>query len=355
MNSKRLLILTGAGFPITWGSPSSNDLLNTVKNTINLFNDLNDDLKQALLYYNANNNLSFESILSVLEKMICLDVMKSNNFYEAHFMGNIFSFDYQILCELYKSCINNIIAKIGDYEKSFISSNNDQKALFEFWKFIKNSYSQINYYTLNYDEIPQLLFNQNDFDYFDNCMNMHNQNSCNFVNLHGSIHLKLKFESGQYELTHSDIPNYLSSFHYNYGGNPNEHLFFSPIITGHSKAQRILDKHFFNNFVLFAQDLLLCDTILIIGYSFLDPHINVLLREYTKKSRKKLFFIDYQSVVSDSNYEANFNNVVIPRGTYCKDSENDDFFYYNNPSLTIYKRGFKSFLENKELWNIDKI
>jgi hypothetical protein len=215
-----------------------------------------------------------------------------------------------------------------------------------------NELESINYYTTNYDEIIQTAI-QTDPLYYS--IAEHNKRKITFTNLHGSIHLSFKLHV-QHEIYHNDSPNpsYLTERALScYGGNPGDRLLFSPIITGRNKTQRIMDKHFSHGFVTFANDLSRCNALIIMGYSFSDPHINVMLRQYTYNRNVHIIIVTKESVVCDSTFENAFANVFQLKGRYTSDSEADIWGHYDNSKLVVYKNGAKSFVD---FWgNLDNL
>jgi hypothetical protein len=296
---------------------------------------------------------SFEQILAVIEDQIYYKLGAYNNLYYAAFYNSNVIDDEKALWGLYKDCINKIIEEIYKYESATLNSSEN---IVEIRKFMTSSkFKSINFYTTNYDEIIQNITKCKTPNTSDYSIAKHNRRRITFANLHGSIHLSFDIQEFQYEICHnnSNIPSHLSNALQCYGGNPGEQMLFTPIITGKNKSQRIMDKYFSHGFVTFANDLSRCNVILIIGYSFSDPHINAILRQYTYNRNVRIIIVTKESVVCGSGFENTFNNVWLMNGRYTGDTEADIWYYYDNPKLYVYKQGAKSFIEL--LGNIDNI
>jgi hypothetical protein len=349
MKKRHIVILTGAGFPLMWEAPTSCNLTTLIKETVRQFKNIHDQTKEMLC-----NSDSFEQILAAIEDQIYYKLDVHNKHYYASFYNSTIIDNEEELWRLYKDCINKIIDEIYKYESAAINSTED---IAEIRKFMtSNKFGSINYYTTNYDEVvPNAIQPNNTPITYNYSILEHNRRKMTFTNLHGSIHLSFDLQGFQYEIyhSHSAIPSHLSNALQCYGGNPGEQLLFTPIITGKNKAQRIMDKHFSHGFVTFANDLSRCDTILIMGYSFSDPHINAILRQYTYNRNVCIIIVTKESVVCGSAFENNFNNVWLMNGRYTGDTEADIWYHYDNPKLYVYKQGAKSFMEL--LGNIDNI
>jgi hypothetical protein len=329
-----------------WGAPASCELTTLVKKTVREFENIHDQTKEMLC-----KSDSFEQILAAIEDQIYYKLGAYNNQYYTSFYDSNVIDDIKELWVLYSDCINKIIDEIYEYESTTIESLENIAVIRKF--LTSNKFKSINYYTTNYDEVIQKIFKApNTYCY---SIAEHNRRKMTFTNLHGSIHLSFELNGFQNEIHHDEgtISSHLSDARQCYGGNPGEQLLFTPIITGKNKSQRIMDKHFSHGFVTFANDLSKCDIILIMGYSFSDPHINALLRQYTHNRNVRIIIVTKESVVCGSAFENNFNNVWLMNGRYTGDSEADIWYHYDNPKLYVYKQGAKSFMEL--LGNIDNI
>lgn len=356
MKSKnRIVVLLGAGFPLMWGAPTSQNIKDGILKILRS-NKIGKEMVERI---NVSDSQNFEYLLSVIEAIIIYHIQLPN----FQFTNKVFKidFDYDVndIYTLYQNCINYIIGLVHNYELKIRINDAIANSLKNLFKDLGNKYNHVCFYSLNYDEIiPNLLEFDNKniglnedgrvFEY-----DFHNIRSLrySFYNLHGSIYLNNEYLIDQYEIVHSPQPTkYCAPIISNYGGNPEEILLFSPIITGHNKTQRILDKHFSFPFASFMMDLSECDTILAIGYSFSDPHINSQIRQFTRDRD-----VNYRIITKEdgqflgSSLEKNItNNIGISQ--YTPDTKKDDFFEWKNQKMIVYKRGIESFLQNSYLW-----
>lgn len=341
MEKDKLVILSGAGFPIMWGAPKSDDLLQIIKSIVKdkMFNNIS--LCQKLV-----NNNSFETILAAIESLLYYSIGTYNKDYLTSFFKCSENIDTAILWDLYQECINAIIKKVEEYENSVLQNETIKRSVLSVWDALGTHYKNVNYYTTNYDEIPNKMFNT-DFPTLD--IHTHIKSRKTFSNLHGSIHLCQEYKGEGYEVIHRVGTCWLNSAIPIKGGNPNELIIFSPIITGQNKTQRITDKYFNYNIVTFANDLCRCDTLLIVGYSFSDPHLNMLIKQYVSIDKTNVVVIDKTDIVHNSSLLDKLFRLFPPQRQYKSDADLDDEFSYNESSLKIYKRGCENLFTNPDL------
>jgi hypothetical protein len=331
-----------------WGAPTSCGLTTLIKKTVRLFKNIHNQTKEKLC-----GSESFEQILAAIEDQIYYKLAAYNNTYYASFYNSNVIDNEETLWALYKDCINKIIDKISKYESNTIDSAENIEVIRKFMT--SSKFGSVNYYTTNYDEIIPNAIQPDIPNTYNYSISEHNRQKITSTNLHGSIHLSFNFQGSQHEICHnnSTIHSHLSDALQCYGGNPGEQLLFIPIITGKNKSQRIMDKHFSHGFVTFANDLSRCDTILVMGYSFSDPHINAILRQYTCNRNICIIIVTKETVVCGSSFEKAFNNVWFMNGQYTKDTEADIWYHYDDPHLFVYKKGVESFMNS--IGNIDNL
>lgn len=344
----KIVILSGAGFPMMWDAPSSNDIkqmmCEIVKEQKNLSKSISLDL--------TKKDVSFEMSLAAMESLLHFEMKSGNRYLDLFQKSRKKDYDVTTIWLLYEKCINGIIDKVYQYEMEALGYSNIKSKLFiDFYSYLSKCCSKINYYTLNYDEIvPQIVCPNLDrsiiYDF-----KKHLSSTKTFSNIHGSIYLKRELMGYHYGVKHLDIPCYLDSALLSNGGNPNQQLIFSPIITGNNKTQRILDEYFSHNIITFGADLSRCDLLLIVGYSFSDSHINMLIKQYVIKRNVKIVVIDIKNPYYFSDKPNIIDTMIMPQIKYIPDNKENDWFYLNNKSLSVYKKGFESFLYNKSLWN----
>ena len=367
MNSekkKRIVILLGAGFPLTWDAPTSKDIKNRILDIIRS-KPYGNEIIEIIQGDDSSN--SFEYILAAIESAINFKLHENSS---KDFNDKIYRLaidvDIEQLWAIYSECINAIIELIDKYESNWNNShfNESNNLLKGFFTFLKENYHHINCYSLNYDEVlPDILnlppscrsfinlISENRFiyDYY-----KLRRKQITYINLHGSIHLYQKVGVPHYEIRHSYATKILSHALLNIGGNPNEPLIFAPIITGHNKTQRILSEHFSFPFTAFVNDLSDCDTFMTIGYSFGDPHINSQIYQYTKERKVNYAFITKENgSIAGSSFENSFKEaILIPQEPYHSDADVDKIYHWSCPPMNTYKMGFKEFLKDEKDWNI---
>lgn len=342
MRKSKLVLLCGAGFPIMWGSPTSDFLTDTIKKYIRKGLSNNRSLCDKLI-----NNNSFESILAAIESLLYYSIDNSNSSYLASFFRCTEEIDTDSLWEIYQKCINAIIHEVEKYENRVLQDETARKSIVSLWDVLNKKFENISYYTTNYDEILPYVINS---EY--SCLETtQSYNIEQFSNLHGSIHLCKNCNGQTYDVIHTDttcILNYALPID---GGNPNELMIFSPIITGRNKTQRLMDKHFNRSIVSFANDLSECAVLIIIGYSFSDPHINMLIKEYTSFDKTEVLVIDKLSNVYESPLFNKLIQLIPIQPQYTPDNSSDDWFSYNNSTVKVYKRGCKNLFDNTTFIN----
>lgn len=347
----RIVVLLGAGFPLPWGSMKSGELKDLVV----------DELMASPFSFIAR--LFPDSFEDLIASLYSYATYPMNHFYQALFQ--IKATDDVRLEEavsVYLKCINKLMDAIHTYEVNCFAQVNERKnqALQELFIHLSSRYRHVSVYTTNYDEmLPRIL------DWRDESMSLNNdvfeysplaqhQLKHSYSNLHGSIHLKLsQFDGHQYEVGHSTLFSPLSHMHELYGGNPYDFNLFSPIIVGHNKTQLILSKHFNFFTTCFANDLSDCDTLLCIGSSFSDLHLDAIIRQYTIKRPVNYRIITLEEEkVHTSVIERNISSLIIGYGTrYIPDKREDKLFIRENGRLVYYKRGTDRFLADSDFWH----
>lgn len=347
MNNTKLVILCGAGFPLMWGAPKSEDLTNRIKEIIQEKLANNMSLCERLI-----NNNSFENILAAIESLMSYSLGKENCDYLSSFFRCTYEeVNLESLWEIYTLCINKIIDEVVIYESATRNDKKWKESIISFWQVLSNNFGSVKYYTTNYDEILPNVIEVGDTQF--DVIQSNKNNS--FFNLHGSIHLCMGKNGYGYYICHNEIACELNRAQLNKGGNPNEPLIFSPIITGRNKSQRLMDEYFNRGVVSFANDLRECTALLIIGYSFSDPHINMLIKEFTEFGKTKVIVID--NLTDDSASGSNLLNKIIQiipmTSQYTRDNPSDEWFSYNKSYVNVYKEGSENLFSDPKV--IDKI
>jgi hypothetical protein len=138
------------------------------------------------------------------------------------------------------------------------------------------------------------------------------------------------------------------------------------LVTGQSKESTFDENPYAAYYAKFARDIFLADEIVLIGYSFGDPHFNRLFLNFltANESSKVVIVTNYTdsiNVVRDGTKQDSFIRSVLhflskraiplksPHGEYLF-SENVDIINqigYGElaPNVLLYKKGYNSFLE----------
>lgn len=347
MNNTKLVMLCGAGFPLMWGAPTSKVLTNKIKEIIRA--KLGNKKKQCKKLV---RNDSFENILAAIESLMSYRLAKKNrNYLSSFFKCTNEKINIDSLWNLYKLCINKIIDEVAKYESATLNDKKRKESIISFWQVLSNNFGSVNYYTTNYDEILPYVIEVGDTQFAVIQSNKKNT----FFNLHGSIHLSMEKNGYGYYICHNEKACDLNRALLNKGGNPNEPLIFSPIITGRNKSQRLMDEYFNRGVVSFANDLRECTALLIVGYSFSDPHINMLIKEFTEFGKTKVIVIDYLKDKSayDSNLFERIIRIIPLKSKYKKDGPCDEWLTCNNSYVNMYKGGSEKLFSDPKV--IDKI
>ena len=345
----------GAGAAYLYGGPSCEDLTKSLISEVAICADLH---KVLIDYYGADR-CNFETILAAIEHLLYSTehYVSGKLVYTDTIIPALFSckFNYSEaeLKEAYRSSINIIIAKIETYSKN--SSGAIDSLLLNYLN--DNKYST-KIYTLNYDRLIPLIYESKEIAYIDGTDGhgafkysidefVNHKNS--YFNLHGNIYLKqnpwMLFDVSQEQ----DV-QHLEMMREQDGGNPHSKTYFSPIISGYSKTQRLLSQPFSFGMACFAQDLQECSRIDIIGYSFSDPHINSILKSFGQFPSKEVNIIDY--IEQNNNLEFKIEKIAQDLSWYYKQLPNNwerdgDTYQFGAHRLSVYINGFENYLKGK--------
>ncbi len=407
---KKVTVLLGAGAAIPWNAPATSTITNAFKNSTDHIIDqetlgiwMDRILIQELQYPRLSVN--FETYVDFMESVSMfllgqdkhLNYSMQSSLYKLFELRNditegiknliwsnhsTFSSDAIKALHSFYSLIriigNQVIPYLNNYEKKDISLNNKLLQFYE--HFITVGYS-VRAYTLNYDRSIPLVFESASsrydiFDGFDitntyadnnmgdlyllNRSKVINDTQCHsFYNLHGSFHWS--FQDADYKVTRSTIPftimstkkykYYPSSFVEEYfnNTNPNEKIFPTNIITGYRKTQRANLEPFNFFYHSFFHDIYQSEIIIVVGYSYSDPHINHLLKEAMRRNTK-IYNISFRQL----SPEAIKNGYTGFEGMVLKNNYPDYTKWFREAALYFseYPNGFTQFLEDEEWFNI---
>ena len=302
---------------------------------------------------------SFEYIIAEIESLLNYGIQSQDpNSLNSLFKSRI-SFDLNDIWHLYSKCINKIINLVEEYENNYYKFGEINKNLCSFFCFLKQHYQHINCYSLNYDEVLSKVLrlhpsccDLNDNELFNYNYSALRRKQITYLNLHGSIHLSSRMVGFFRQVEHRTIPQHIDNAILQAGGNPKEPIIFTPIITGYNKSQRIIASHFSFPLNSFINDLSDSDMLLYVGYSFSDPHINSLIRQYSKNNNSKHIIITLEKgTVYKSQFEQSFESVIGLATSYKEDSDKDDYYIWDSPQMNTYKRGFENFIMSSKNWS----
>lgn len=348
------VILLGAGAMIPFNGPTTQEITNRLK----IYSNVEQIYK--IIQRDYVDPCNFETLISAVELLLEWQYSKENNSYLSSQDTSIYKSVFEKetafrnitkdkLWEIYQTITNEIMEVIKDYDyyPDIIGRYNGLGKNY-LRNFFINKSVLCKIYTLNYDRLIPRIFGRNDEIYEGVDKQRYTYDIKRFVNhplthfnLHGSIYLH--YDSNGLIL--NDDPLEIEKPYTISGGNPNEHKIFLPIIAGYHKSQRILSEPFNFGAGVFMYDCNTCDEIVIVGYSFRDPHINSMVGNFVNKKSTNITIIDYSHNMSLPrglmnrikhvfSLDAKFS--LIDNGTY-KDEEN---------KITIYLGGFDKYLYN---------
>lgn len=350
MNNK-IVYLLGAGAMLDFGAPTTKNLTDDYKLIVQNgdYKEIIDILNQT---YRADYN--FETIIASVEYLMDWAIARQTigataqytNVIRAIFETQIKNIKTETIASLYKELINHLINIIMRYD-CFIDENQNQLLLKRYFSNVKKEH-KVKIYSLNYDRlIPQMFSNINDgiinavnrrSQTFSYDINSFAKDKFTYFNLHGSIYLRqdpYKYN----EVVQSFMPEHIEYCIPQDGGSPNDTKIFCPIIAGYSKSQRVLSEPFHFGFSSFCTDCSDCEKLIIVGYSFADPHINSILKNYVYYKRKQMDIVDYnengdyRKITEQLTYSLNCIEGFTPQ-PYGAKSQN----------VTIYMKGFISYM-----------
>lgn len=343
------VILLGAGAVIPMGAPSTKSLTNKIRQV----KDMSEIVGMIDDYYDTE--CSFETYIAAIESLLSYSISKqaigktpsNSNILPALYdykLGNINDAEWP--WNVYSNCINNIISGIKEYAFEHISPKWE-----EYFNYINKQLDkgdQVKIYSLNYDRVIPSFWRNHEIGIYegtDEYGNMefdlkHFQESqCTYFNLHGSIFLRS-------DNSISGTPQSLYRAKLIEGGNPGGNVLFSPIITGHSKTQRILSEPFNWGISAFNSDINSADKLVIIGYSFGDPHINAIIKQ--KLSNTNALEI---SIIDFAHENKTLESIMIKIANVLRVSSKwieryPQIFILEDTGITLNANGTEDFLKS---------
>lgn len=384
-NNKQVVILLGAGFVFPWAEVSSLSIKEAIIKDDTFI--VNGQTMGKFIFNKLDNfydygEANFETFIAVIESMMNYIVSSTNigksirntsftptiydlkEFFSAIFKGKDEDEQRKYIYNIYQHFINLILDKIKEYNSCVLDKKNERinKRLVKFIGHLMNKRYSVKIYTTNYDSlIPQVL--SSNFKVYEALKKEKNGNitfiynlqrfrkvHLSHFNLHGSIFLdrEMDFQKMKYSVIYNpEAPKYTKALNPD-GGNPNEPLLFSPIITGYTKAQRGFSTPFNLGFNAFTNDCNDCRAIITMGYSFSDPHINSILSNFTCWEKSKLINVTF----TDKEFQETPEGKIFDYEIYnlYKEDEDENWFHGQKRKIHVYKKGVEQFLLDKEHW-----
>ncbi len=172
-------------------------------------------------------------------------------------------------------------------------------------------------------------------------------------NLHGSAYWEV-LDLDENELPNSEIV-LSDNIHLQSNNSPasiqierGKTLLITNIITGYQKAQKSMLTPFKQMQSAFDADCCLADTIMIIGYSFGDEHINYTLKSALRYNPSvKIVIVDPHFITNKMDYEfvLRFFPYKSSMGNMRPKKVSDGIYSYFGGEFLVYTLGFKEFLQ----------
>lgn len=417
LKKNRKVLLLGAGAAMSWAGPSTAKVTDLIlgklenEKTDHANSRLTNLIYNFLVYKSTQTNketeINFEDIISAVEELILYyhsPVENGGKRITPHFFDvkSDFENDLEACFSNSNGLYENLLKSLNDILKSirlFVhkysrhSSNEDSKILpcdqhfdlcrknertylinlFNAWASnIGLEHSFIRSYTLNYDKLYKILFenyllhtggdsspqifegftgkssdlNQILFNKDQHChYNLHGSTYWHLLNRKRSYGLKeYIFELGQYPFLEINEEDSIVLVEFEVG----KPFILSNIIAGYRKSQRSFNTPFKQMHASFEMDCLLADDIYIIGYSFSDAHINSGVRSALIENKQMKIHI-----VDPSFNPHSFNKLVTEVFTELFDEKKlvvegyqTDTIPYQYANLFIYPMKFEEYLKH---------
>lgn len=391
MNKRRCVILSGAGATIPWGTPSTDDLTDLLRNNSIFTNDkgetIGEYLYSVLLLQKDRerryNKPNFETILYFVE-MIYEYKKSPYDMPESFFRLNDFfdlSKDINDKLVIFETANPNLYSNQKDNHKVYIDTsfgkhrfvaekyfyselywhfiflikNEVEKSelvktdkfdhlnerLNHFFNTLKKDDSIIRLYTLNYDYLVSNISDVNFFDGYDSATGEieikriieDNEVDC-YYHLHGSFKVNLEGKK---------LSTYVRS-RIQFSSTRNDFI-STNIISGFNKTDRLFSDSYFYFYHKLIEDCCDAELIIVIGYSFNDLHVNAALKTAMNRRKAEFIFVDkcskeifsWKCINVDSNNDYRLLELINEPNTYRATDE--------APKAKAFLNGFAEFLE----------
>jgi hypothetical protein len=381
-NHKQIVILLGAGAAYSWDERSTSETFN--QRIMNKYaqNRIGSKLSEILQeFYGDNSCFNFETFLAAVEEVLNYIIASTNiggNANSRTFTPIIFKFQKEIeellknknddqkrkCCyAIFRNFVNIVIDEVDEYNSKILKDRNKtiNDNLIYFVKYCLRHNYAVKFYTTNYDNIIPQVLKQGNLKIYEGFSNISdgieiskrfNYNLKRFrkacishFNIHGSIFLHKSPITSRYETIYSCTGKKLlnKTAFGEYSGNPGEPLFFSPIISGYNKTQRVSNKPFNLGFGALTNDCADCKALITVGYSFSDPHINSILTNFINWKQIRYLDVNPAPKMEHKDYVP----CIIPN------NEDDEQWIHditNRKHVFKATGGFADFLKDKTNW-----
>ena len=350
MNKSKTTVLLGAGAMIPFGGPTTEELTQRLLQ--------NSECKGFFkpIFSRTNGKANFEFLLSSFESLLDWKLANEDNdsqlINSSLLLETIYGYKYypkRDIWEIYREAINEIIERIKDYDYFNSSYLDKLKFLVDFVSYKKQE-SNLKIYSLNYDRLIPKIASKYGLDFYEGYgnkgyeydLNKFNDCSITYYNLHGSIYIA--YVTGGIKIL--DNPVTLEHMGYIHGGNPNKNTIFLPIIAGYSKSQRVMSEPFNFGIAAFMNDCNTCNRLVIVGYSFRDPHLNAILRNFVKLNSTDIVIVDY---CKDNKMPNRLRGIPyqvfgIPGAKFI--GERNSLYLDKDPHIHLYLDGFEQYIND---------
>lgn len=409
---KKLLVILGAGSSLEIGMPSTKQIdilfeewsnnnysLNTDKSK-NLYKWVKEKIQEYYTINNIENTTSeqnFETILYIIQKLSVISD-NSNQYYKNNkglgafikikkfpeinrYFNKIITPNSEEFRQLHSVLTDHLLIYIRNKCRNLEKEKSEEiLKIRKFFNSLKEEF-ELGFINLNYDNViltalPDLFtgYNKKSGEFDKEQFYKNNWNFC--YHIHGSVHFDM---NGKGIKTHnitwnnnlnSDFETRSIFRNVEYTSEGNYHL-NSPIITGLDKTNQILKEPFHQYYMKIDALIHESDSILFIGYSFGDSHLNKLFpsHRYNSTKKRQVVVIDFFSNQTDvmykrgdnwsyklfetipfNDYEMGYENLYLSTETIAEYKKNNDFESSRNEKypLSIWYNGFMEACENAE-------
>lgn len=327
---KKITMLLGAGVSCYFDGVSTEQINQCICDDSQASDNAEKELGRKLFEYLRETyeaDINFETVLAVIERLLDYNFGKGTRLLRDKSIDTaIFEVHDNLLClsdalcsvegcwNLYRDYINRIISLISKNAHSETTRGGKYDSFLRLVKYLLESDYRVKIYSTNYDGFVQSAISQMK-GYYEGCtkidlragkdskyeMNLKKmKDSClTYFPLHGSIYLK-RDPFSTFKST-MPVPVRLENAIDMNSGDISHPIFFTPIITGYSKASHINGSPFNFGFAALANDLNESTHVLVMGFSFKDKHINSFL---TSLCDRKIDVVDLNGEdETDSSHE----------------------------------------------------